>query len=381
MHLAVPKETVPGEKRVALIPEVVPQILKLGHTVAVEAGAGERAGFTDDAYAKAGATIVSDSIYSGANMILKVQRPSDAGPSSELSAINPGAVLIGLLQPSADTEFFSKASELGITTLSMELVPRTTRAQMMDALSSQSTVAGYKAVLIAANALPKFFPMLMTAAGTVRPARVLVIGAGVAGLQAIATARRIGAVVEAFDTRPVVKEQVQSLGATFIELELGANEAQDAGGYAKELAEEHIRKEKELIHERASLADVVITTALVPGRRAPLLVTSETVESMKPGSVIVDLAGEQGGNCELTEPGETVEKFGVTIIAPLHIASGLAFHASQMYARNVAALVALLTKDGQLNLDMNDDIISAVCVTHGGEIRNAPILARVKAAS
>jgi NAD(P) transhydrogenase subunit alpha len=314
-------------------------------------------------------------------MILKVQRPSDAGPSSELGAMSPGAVLIGLLQPSADTEFFSKASELGITTLSMELVPRTTRAQMMDALSSQSTVAGYKAVLIAANALPKFFPMLMTAAGTVRPARVLVIGAGVAGLQAIATARRIGAVVEAFDTRPVVKEQVQSLGATFIELELGANEAQDAGGYAKELAEEHIRKEKELIHERASLADVVITTALVPGRRAPLLVTSETVESMKPGSVIVDLAGEQGGNCELTEPGETVEKFGVTIIAPLHIASGLAFHASQMYARNVAALVALLTKDGQLNLDMNDDIISAVCVTHGGEIRNAPILARVKAES
>jgi H+-translocating NAD(P) transhydrogenase subunit alpha len=252
---------------------------------------------------------------------------------------------------------------------------------MMDALSSQSTVAGYKAVLLAATALQKFFPMLMTAAGTVRPARVLVIGAGVAGLQAIATARRIGAVVEAFDTRPVVKEQVQSLGATFIELNVDSHDAEDAGGYAKELAEEHIRREKELIHERARLADVVITTALVPGRRAPLLVTSETVESMKLGSVIVDLAGEQGGNCELTEPGRTVVKFGVTIIAPLNISSELAYHSSQMYSKNLAALIALITKDGNLNLDMNDDIISAVCVTTGGEIRNPQIRNRLTGAA
>jgi len=260
----------------------------------------------------------------------------------------------------------------------MELVPRTTRAQMMDALSSQSTVAGYKAVLIAANALQKFFPMLMTAAGTVRPARVLVIGAGVAGLQAIATARRIGAVVEAFDTRPVVKEQVQSLGATFVELDVHAAEAQDAGGYAKELSDDHIRREKELIHKHAALADVIITTALVPGKRAPLLIDAKTVAAMRPGSVIVDLAGEQGGNCELTVAGETVVQHDVTIIGPLHISSDLAFHASQMYAKNVAALVTLLAPKGELNLNFADDIISAVCVTAGGKIRHAPTVERLK---
>jgi H+-translocating NAD(P) transhydrogenase subunit alpha len=379
MHLAVPREIVPGEKRVALVPEVIPQLLKMGHTVAVETGAGLRAGFPDDAYATAGAAMVAgaDAIYASAEMILKVLRP-DA--DAELPSIKPGAVLIGLLAPVGDPEFFQRAADADITALSMELVPRTTRAQMMDALSSQSTVAGYKAVLLAANALQKFFPMLMTAAGTVRPARVLVIGAGVAGLQAIATARRIGAVVEAFDTRPVVKEQVQSLGATFIELDVGTHDAEDSGGYAKELAEEHIRREKELIHERAKLADVVITTALVPGKRAPLLVTAETVAAMKQGSVIVDLAGEQGGNCELTEPGATVEKYGVTIIAPLHIASQLAYHSSQMYAKNVSALIALLTKDGKLNLDMNDDIIAAVTVTTGGEIRNQSVRNRLAGA-
>ena len=381
MRLAVPREIVPGEKRVALVPEVIPQLLKSGHTVTVESGAGIRAGFTDDAYASAGAVLAPDarSTYAGAEMLLKVQRPTTSA-GGEIEFIGPDAVLIGLLQPAADPSIFADLAARRITALSMELVPRTTRAQMMDALSSQSTVAGYKAVLLAATALQKFFPMLMTAAGTVRPARVLVMGAGVAGLQAIATARRIGAVVEAFDTRPVVKEQVQSLGATFIELDVDTRDAEDAGGYAKELAEEHIRREKELIHERARLADVVITTALVPGRRAPLLVTSETVESMKPGSVIVDLAGEQGGNCELTEPGKTVEKFGVTIIAPLNISSELAYHSSQMYAKNLAALIALITKDGKLNLDMNDDIISAVCVTAGGEVRNATIRNRLSGA-
>ena len=379
MRLAVPRETVPGEKRVALVPDVIPQLLKLGHSVAVESGAGIRAGFTDDAYSTGGATVVAEpaALYRDADMILKVQRPD---PDRELSEIASGSVLIGLLQPSGNPDFFVRVAERGITAMSMELVPRTTRAQMMDALSSQSTVAGYKAVLLAANALQKFFPMLMTAAGTVRPARVLVIGAGVAGLQAIATARRIGAVVEAFDTRPVVKEQVLSLGATFLDLGVDLREAEDTGGYAKELAEEHIRKEKELIHARAMMSDVIITTALIPGRPAPLLVTAETVASMKPGSVIVDLAGEQGGNCELTEPGKTVEKHGVTIISPLHIASELAFHSSQMYAKNVAALITLLTKDGNLNLDMNDDIIAAVTVTANGEIRNPAIQSRLAGA-
>ena len=379
MRLAVPRETVAGEKRVALVPDVIPQLLKIGHSVVVEAGAGIRAGFTDDAYRSAGATLVADpnAVYRDTEMILKVLRPD---VDRELGAIASGSVLIGLLQPSGDPDFFVRAAERGITAMSMELVPRTTRAQMMDALSSQSTVAGYKAVLLAANALQKFFPMLMTAAGTVRPARVLVIGAGVAGLQAIATARRIGAVVEAFDTRPVVKEQVQSLGATFLDLGVDLREAEDTGGYAKELAEEHIRKEKELIHARAMMSDVIITTALIPGRRAPLLVTEETVASMKPGSVIVDLAGEQGGNCELTEPGQTVEKHGVTIISPLHIASELAFHSSQMYAKNVAALIGLLTKDGNLSLDLNDDIIAAVTVTANGEIRNPAIQSRLAGA-
>ena len=379
MRVAVPFEIVPGETRVALVPEVVPQLLKIGHTVAVQTGAGERAGFPDAAYSAAGATIETDAraLYAGSEMLLKVQRPFSSSGGDELSLIEPNAVLIGLLQPSGDPQLFAELAEKQITACTMELVPRTTRAQMMDALSSQSTVAGYKAVLMAANALPRFFPMLMTAAGTVKPARVLVIGAGVAGLQAIATARRIGAVVEAFDTRPVVKEQVQSLGATFIEMPVDNHDAQDADGYAKELSEDHIRQEKALIHERAKLADVIITTALVPGRRAPLLVTAETVASMKPGSVIVDLAGEQGGNCELTEPGETVVKHGVTIIAPLHISSDLAYHASHMYSKNVAALVTHLTKDGKLNLDLNDDITGSVCVTNGGEVRNAAIQQRL----
>ncbi len=379
MRVAVPYEIIPGETRVALVPDVVPQLLKIGHTVAIQAGAGARAGFPDDAYAAAGATIEPDarSLYAGSQMILKVQRPESSATADELAMIEAESVLIGLLQPAGDASLFKALADKRVIACSMELVPRTTRAQMMDALSSQSTVAGYKAVLMAANALQKFFPMLMTAAGTVKPARVLVIGAGVAGLQAIATARRIGAVVEAFDTRPVVKEQVQSLGATFVELPVDPHEAQDAGGYARELSEEHIKQEKALIHERAKLADVIITTALVPGRRAPVLVTADTVAAMKPGSVIVDLAGEQGGNCELTVPGETVVRHGVTILAPLHISSDLAYHASHMYSKNVAALVAHLTKDGKLNLDLNDDITSAVCITAGGEIRNAAIQQRL----
>jgi NAD(P) transhydrogenase subunit alpha len=380
MLIGVPREIANGERRVALVPEVVSQLTKAGHRVVVERGAGLRAGFTDETYRAAGCDLAdsADEIYSTAQMILKVQRPTrtEAGVA-ELDEMTDGSVLIGLLQPSGDPVLFQQLAERRIIACSMELVPRTTRAQMMDALSSQSTVAGYKAVLIAANALQKFFPMLMTAAGTVRPARVLVIGAGVAGLQAIATARRIGAVVEAFDTRPVVKEQVQSLGATFVELDLHGDEAQDAGGYAKELSKDHITREKELIHNRALQADVIITTALIPGRPAPMLVDAETVAAMRPGSVIVDLAGEQGGNCELTVPGETVVRNDVTIIAPLHISSDLAYHASQMYSKNVAALVTLLAPKGELNLNFGDDIISAVCVTADGDIRHAPTRQRL----
>src|SRR5215210_1642357 len=380
MLIGVPREIASGERRVALVPEVVPQLTRAGHRVVVERGAGQRAGFTDEAYRAAGCDLADspEEIYSTAQMILKVQRPGRAdGGEAELDQMMEGSILIGLLQPSADPALFQQLAERQIIACSMELVPRTTRAQMMDALSSQSTVAGYKAVLLAANALQKFFPMLMTAAGTVRPARVLVIGAGVAGLQAIATARRIGAVVEAFDTRPVVKEQVQSLGATFVELDLHGEEAQDAGGYARELSKDHIRREKELIHKRALQADVIITTALVPGKPAPMLVDAETVAEMRPGSVIVDLAGEQGGNCELTVPGETVVRHDVTIIAPLHISSDLAFHASQMYSKNVAALVTLLAPKGELNLNFDDDIISAVCVTADGGIRHAPTRQRL----
>jgi NAD(P) transhydrogenase subunit alpha len=380
MLIGVPREIASGERRVALVPEVVPQLTKAGHRIVVERGAGLRAGFTDEAYRAAGCDLADSAqeIYSTARMILKVQRPArDEAGEAELDRMTEGSVLIGLLQPSGDPALFQQLAERRIIACSMELVPRTTRAQMMDALSSQSTVAGYKAVLLAANALQKFFPMLMTAAGTVRPARVLVIGAGVAGLQAIATARRIGAVVEAFDTRPVVKEQVQSLGATFVELDLHGEDAQDAGGYARELSKDHIRREKELIHKRALQADVIITTALIPGKPAPMLVDAETVAAMRPGSVIVDLAGEQGGNCELSVPGETVVRHDVTIIAPLHISSDLAFHASQRYSKNVAALVTLLAPKGELNLNFGDDIISAVCVTADGEVRHAPTRQRL----
>jgi len=374
MLIGVPREIASGERRVALVPEVVPQLTRAGHRVMIERDAGLRAGLPDDAYRTAGCDVVDgpSDIYAGADMILKVQRPGreESSGQAELDLMKSGTVLIGLLQPSGDPALFQQLAERGIVACSMELVPRTTRAQMMDALSSQSTVAGYKAVLIAANALQKFFPMLMTAAGTVRPARVLVIGAGVAGLQAIATARRIGAVVEAFDTRPVVKEQVQSLGATFVELDVHLEDAQDSGGYARELSERHIKREKELIHNRAVQADVIITTALVPGRPAPMLVSEETVRAMRPGSVIVDLAGEQGGNCEVTVAGETVVRHDVTIIAPLHISSELAYHASQMYAKNVAAFVTLLAPKGELNLNFADDIIDAVVVTANGEVRN-----------
>jgi NAD(P) transhydrogenase subunit alpha len=372
MKIGVPREIVPGERRVALVPEVVGRLVKSGHTVAVEMGAGERAGFSDAEYRAAGATLSAHAaaLYDEAQVILKVQRPtySEALGRHEVELMRPGTVVIGFLQPRTDPAFLRQLAEREVIGIAMELVPRITRAQMMDALSSQSTVAGYKAALLAANAVGRFFPLLMTAAGTIRPAKVLVIGAGVAGLQAIATARRLGAVVEAFDTRPVVKEQVQSLGASFVELDVSAEEAQDAGGYAKELAESHIRREQELIHEHAARADAVITTALVPGKPAPVLLTEATLKAMRPGSAVVDLAAEQGGNCELSVPGQTVVQHGVTIIAPLHLPSELAYDASQMYARNLAALLAHLAPQGEIHLDLSDEITRAVCVTAHGRI-------------
>jgi len=334
----------------------------------VESGAGAGASHDDDAYRAAGATVATDRAAAlGADVVLKVQKPTP----EEIGLLREGAALIGTLQPLTNPDLVRALVAKRTTSFSMDAIPRVTRAQPMDSLSSQSNIAGYKAVLLAANSLPKFFPMLTTAAGTVTPARVLVLGAGVAGLQAIATARRLGAVVEAFDTRPVVKEQVQSLGARFLEIELG-EQGEGAGGYAKELSEEAHRKEQELVAKHVKDADVVITTALVPGRRAPILVTADMVRSMRPGSVIVDLAAEMGGNCELTQPGRTAVENGVTIQGELNLPSALAFHASQLYARNVTALLAHLMKDGRLNLDFDDEITKGTTITHEGRIVHGP---------
>ncbi len=372
MRVAVPKEITPGERRVALVPETVARLVKAGFQVVIEAGAGEDAGFTDSAYTAAGASVEADAraLFGGADIVLKVQRPArrEALGQHEAELLRSGAALACLLYPYAAPDTVGVLAERGVSSFAMELIPRITRAQKMDVLSSQSTVAGYKAVLVGANATGKFFPMLMTAAGTIPPARVLVIGAGVAGLQAIATARRLGAVVEAFDVRPAAKEQVQSLGATFVDLDLPTHDAQDAGGYAKELAADHIRREKELLRERCLKADIVITTALVPGKRAPVLIPADTVAGMRFGSVIVDLAGEMGGNCELSAPGETVVHNGVTIIAPLNLSSDMAYHASTMYSKNISALLEHLAPQAALKVDLEDEITRGACVTHEGQV-------------
>ena len=362
MKIGVPKETMPGETRVGLVPETVGRLAKAGNTVLVERGAGVASAFPDDAYEKAGAQLVDNAF--DAELVAKVQRPTDA----EIGKLRAGTVLIAFLSPLVNTDLARTLAERKVTALSMDAIPRITRAQPMDALSSQATVAGYKAVLLAAAALPKFFPMLTTAAGTIAPAKALVIGAGVAGLQAIATARRLGAVVEAFDTRPVVKEQVQSLGAKFLEIDLGESGA-GAGGYAKELSEEAHRKEVELLAKAARENDIIITTAAIPGRKAPVLITKEMVPTMKPGSVIVDLAAETGGNCELTESGKTVVVNGVTIIGQLNIPASMPFHASQMYSRNVASLLGLMIKkDGTFDLNLGDEVVKGTVITHDGEV-------------
>lgn len=364
MKVGVPKETTAGERRVALVPDGVTKLGAAGLQVSVQAGAGSEAFFTDDAYQKAGATLVPDAreLYGAVDAILKVHAPS----LEEVSWMHAGAVSISFLQPSTNAEVVKALARQRVTAFSLELVPRISRAQSMDALSSQAGVSGYKAVLMAATRLGKFFPLLITAAGTVTPARVLILGAGVAGLQAIATARRLGAVVEAYDVRPAVREEVKSLGASFVELALEAQEGQ--GGYAKEQSEEFLRRQRELIGEHVAAADVVITTAAVPGRRAPVLVTKDMVARMRPGSVIVDLAADTGGNVEATRPGEVIVLNGVTVDGTRNVASTMPVHASQLFSRNVSALLLSLVKDGNLKLDLTDDIVKGACLTHGGEI-------------
>jgi NAD(P) transhydrogenase subunit alpha len=346
---------------VALVPELAGRLVASGFEVLIERGAGEAASFPDAAYEEAGARALDD-VYGEADAVAKVQTPSE----EEVARLREGQVLVGFLQPLTDPEGIERLAARGVTAFAMESIPRITRAQPMDALSSQATVSGYKAALIAADRLPKFFPMLMTAAGTVAPAKVLVLGAGVAGLQAVATARRLGAVVTGFDVRPVVREQIESLGANWLDLGVVGEETE--GGYAQELSEEQQRRQQEELEARLPEFDVVITTALIPGRAAPRLIPASAVAAMKPGSVIVDLAAEAGGNCELTEPGEEVVREGVTIIGPTNLPSSMPFHASQLYARNVSALLQHLAPEGELKLDFEDEITAGACVTRKEEV-------------
>jgi H+-translocating NAD(P) transhydrogenase subunit alpha len=372
MIVSVPKETVPGEQRVALVPELVPRLTEAGLEVAVQSGAGELAGFFDDGYAAKGARLEAE-VLDKADILLKVQPPT----IDEISHMKMDSVLICFLQPYTNATAIKALAARQITAFSMELMPRITRAQPMDALSAMSTVAGYKAVLVAASRLPKFFPLLMTAAGTVTPARVFIIGAGVAGLQAIGTAKRLGAVVEAYDTRPAVKEQVESLGAKFAELGLAAKDAEDKSGYAKAQSEDFYQKQQEMMSRYVAAADVVIPTALVPGQRAPVLITEEMVRGMRPGSVILDLAAEQGGNCALTEPGREIVRHGVVIIGPMNLPSTIPFQASEMYARTVTNYLAHLLKDGRLHLDLEDELTRGPLVTHQGEVVHEVVKARL----
>ncbi|WP_088891661.1 Re/Si-specific NAD(P)(+) transhydrogenase subunit alpha [Leptolyngbya ohadii] len=376
MRIAVPKEIEMGERRVALIPDTVSRLTKQGMEVWIEAGAGEGSYFADADYEKAGAKIVSDpeSLWGSCDLLLKVKPPQRREDGRhEVDLLRSGAVLISFLDPLGNPDLARRLADRQITALSMELIPRISRAQSMDALSSQASVAGYQAVLIAAAASPKFFPMLTTAAGTIPPAKVFVIGAGVAGLQAIATARRLGAVVEAFDIRPAVKEEVQSLGAKFVEVNL-EEDTVAAGGYAKEVSEIAKQKTQQAIADHVKQSDVVITTAQVPGKRAPILVTAEMIAQMKPGAIVVDMAAEQGGNCEGTEAGRDISRNGVTIIGPTNLPSSMPVHASQMYAKNLLTLVQHLVKngdkDGELLLNFEDEITRESCVTHAGEVRH-----------
>ncbi len=383
MKIAVPKEIVGGETRVALVPACVSKLKKVGLDVVVEAGAGKAAGVSDDDYTAKGATIESDraKLCASAEVVAKVNAPGALdGGGHEIDGFKEGAILfanLSALGGLADADLASRLNARKITAFSLDCVPRITRAQSMDILSSMSTISGYKAVLIAADTLPKMMPMMMTAAGTVAAAKVLVIGAGVAGLQAIATAKRLGAVVEAFDTRPVVKEQVQSLGAKFVEVDLGSRDAEDASGYAKALTEEQQEKQKQELGKHIMQSDVVITTALIPGRRAPILITEEMVKGMRPSSVIVDLAAEREGNCELTEPGQTVVKHGVTICGLLNLPGKVAVHASQMFSRNVSTLILDQWKETKFALDPKDEVVAGAMITRDGKVVHGPTKERL----
>jgi NAD(P) transhydrogenase subunit alpha len=375
MIVAAVKETFPGERRVALVPASVGPLVKAGWEVRIEGGAGEAAGFADALYEQAGGAIVSREEAFAADCLLQV-RALGANPLAgrdDVPRLRAGQVVIGMCDPLGAPEHVRAVAERGVTLFALELVPRISRAQSMDVLSSQATVAGYRAVLLAAMTLGKMFPMLTTAAGTITPAKVFVVGAGVAGLQAIATARRMGAVVSAYDVRSAVKEQVKSLGARFVEMELGAAAAEAAGGYAREMDEECLRRQRESMQKIVAEHDVVITTAAVPGKKAPTLVTAEMVRAMTPGSVIVDVAAERGGNCELTRPGETVVSDGVTILGPANLAADVPYHASQMFAKNATTFLAILVKDGQWNLDTKDEIIRDTLVAQGGQVVNEQV--------
>jgi NAD(P) transhydrogenase subunit alpha len=374
MIVGVPREIYPGERRVALVPAAVPVLAKAGMEVLVEAGAGASAGYPDAEYIAKGAKIAADraEVFRTADVIVQVlgYGANDRTGNEDVPLLRRDQVLIGFLRPLGSQESVQEIAATGVRAFAVELMPRTTRAQSMDVLSSMATISGYKAVLMAADTLPRIFPMLSTAAGTVTPARVFIIGAGVAGLQGIATARRLGAVTSAYDMRPVAKEQVMSLGGRFVELQIEAKDAQDASGYAKAQDEEFYRKQRELLGQVVAESDVVITTAVIPGKKAPVLVTGEMVKRMAPGSVIVDLAAERGGNCELTVPGEIADRDGVTIIGLFNLASTVPYHASQMYSKNVATFLLHIVKDGKLRTDTADDIIRETLLTGGGEIVN-----------
>ena len=378
MKIGVPKETFPGERRVALIPDSLSALEKQGHSVMVQAGSGSEAGYTDDAYKAKGATVVSDraEVFQASDVILQVRglgSNPDAG-RADLALMKANQVIIAAFDPLSAPESAKELANANVTSFAMEMMPRITRAQSMDILSSMATIAGYKAVLVAANAAPRMFPMFMTAAGTVTPAQVLIVGAGVAGLQAISTAKRLGAVVHAYDVRPAVKEQIESLGAKFVEMELETGDAEDKGGYAKDLGDDFIRKQREFMTDVVATKHIIITTAAIPGKKSPVIITADMVKGMMPGSVIVDLAAERGGNCELTKLDETVVVNDVTIFGPSNLATTIPFHASQMYAKNLVTFMKELTKDGELNLDMENEVLLGTLLTRDGSV----VLPRVK---
>lgn len=385
MIIGVPKESYPGERRVALVPSIIPLLTKASLEILVEPSAGESAGFPDHAYVEKGARIAAsrEQLFSDVDILLQVRSPGAAGDAgrADLETLRADHTIIGFSEPLGEPKTAEIVAAKGIRSFSMELIPRITRAQSMDALSSMATIAGYKAVILAAETLPRMFPMMMTAAGTITPARVFVVGAGVAGLQAIASARRLGARVEAYDVRPAVQEQVESLGASFVELPLDTSESEDAGGYAKAQDESFLERQREMMTRVVANSDVVITTALIPGKTAPILVTTDMVAGMKPGAVVVDLAAERGGNCEVTRADEVVVSNGVTILGPSNLPATVPYHASQMYAKNISALLLHLIKDSTLLLDLDEEITAGTLVSHNGEVIHPRVKALLESAS